>query len=77
MEAKGIPAKQASCFYRFYRYPGEQFVGVGFYPWTHALGRFTADTSRTPSYSGGLGVGSRPAYSKEIDPTPEIVMEAA
>ena len=75
--AKGIPAKQVSCFYRLDSYPNEMFVGVGFYPWTHALGRFTADTSRQPSYSGGLGVGSRPAYKQEIDLSPEIVMEAA
>ena len=77
LEAKGIPVEQASCFYRFDSYPDEMFVGVGFYPWTHALGRFTADTSRLPSYSGGLGVGSRPAYNQEQDSTPEIVMEAA
>ena len=71
LEAKGIPAQQVSCFYRLDRYPEEQFVGVGFYPWAHALGRFMADLGRTPSYSGGTGVGSRPAYIR----TPEIIME--
>jgi hypothetical protein len=75
LEAKGIPAQQASSFYRHDAYPEEQFVGVGFYPWVHALGRFTADNSRLPSYHGGLGVGSRPAYNQHADPTPEIVME--
>jgi hypothetical protein len=75
LEARGIPPQQASCFYRHDSYPDEMFVGVGFYPWAHALGRFTADNSRLPNYHGGLGVGSRPAYNPAADPSPEIVME--
>ena len=71
LEAKGIPPDQVSSFYRLDRYPEEQFVGVGFYPWTHALGRFTADMSRVPTYSGGTGVGSRPAHN----PPANIIME--
>ncbi|MBM3926367.1 MAG: hypothetical protein FJ320_10380 [SAR202 cluster bacterium] len=75
LEARGISAQQASCLYRHDSYPEEMFVGVGFYPWAHALGRFTADNSRLPSYHGGLGVGSRPAYNPATDRNPEIVME--
>lgn len=75
LESRGIPADQASCFYRLDTYETPMLVGLGFYPWSHALGRATADNSRLPSYSGGLGVSSRLAYNSEDDPRPNVVMQ--
>jgi hypothetical protein len=69
LEAKGLPGNYVSYFYRLDSYDGDRFVGRVF-PDVADDGRFRVNADWSPSYSGYVGVASRPAYGKS-----DVVME--